>query len=141
LIVKLGAIATAIAAILGLIFLVWPNIKPQSSPSVTSGKITEIDWEQPYDSSLHYYVDVEIVGYNGQKCTLGYSVYTANGQYSGISETDAENFQAQSNDDTGGATIAISQPRYIGTYYVIFTLYAPNGTALSVQNSPNFNIP
>ena len=49
-------------------------------------------------------------------------------------------FQAQGNDDTGGATIAIGQPRIVGTYYVIFTLYAPNGTKLSVQNSPNFNI-
>ena len=135
---KLGAAAGAIAAILGLVFLIYPNDKPQPSPSVTSGKITEIDWEQSYNGNVHYYVDVEMVGYDGQVCELGYSVYTTNGQYTGISATDAENFQAQSNDDTGGATIAVGQPSQVGTYYVIFTLYAPNGTKLSVQNSADF---
>lgn len=139
-ILKLGGIATAIAAILAVIFLLIPNLKPQPAPATTSGKITELDWEQAYGGDLHYYADVEMVGYNGQTCALGYSVYTANGQYSGISDADAEDFQAQSNDDTGGATIAIGQPSEAGTYYVIFTLYAPNGTKLSVQNSSDFNI-
>jgi hypothetical protein len=140
LILKIGAIAGAIGAILTVIFVLIPSLKPQPPPATTSGKITEMDWEQANGGNLHYYVDVEMVGYNGQTCALGYSVYTANGQYSGISDTDAEDFQAQSNDDTGGATIAIGQPSEAGTYYVIFTLYAPNGTKLSVQNSSDFNI-
>ena len=139
-IVSLGAVASAIVAIFGLYYLLSPNSQPQPSPSVTSGKISEIDWEQAYGGSVHYYVDVEMTGYKGQTCKLGYSVYTANGQYAGIGTTDAENFQAQSNDDTLGATIAINQPGGAGAYYVIFTFYAPNGTKLNVQNSADFNV-
>lgn len=139
-IIKLGAIAAAIAAILGLVFLVDPNLRPKPSPSATAGKITNVTWEQPYSGDVHYYVDVEITGYDGQTCALGYSVYTGGGQYAGLASTDAVDFQAQSNNDTGGATVAVTQPNAAGTYYVIFTLYAPNGTKLDVKTSPEFNV-
>jgi hypothetical protein len=141
LILKLGALAGAIAAVLGLIFLVWPNLRPQPSPSVTSGKITQMTWEQPYGGDVHYYVDVDITGYNGQTCVLAYSVYTSNGQYTGIADTHVAYFQAQSDNDTGGATIGVSQPSLPGSYYVLFTLYAPNQNKLDAEQTSAFNVP
>jgi len=132
---RLGGAATALAAILSLVFLVFPSLKPSPPPPVLSGSISTIVWQQAYSGSLHYAVSARLVGYKGKPCTLGYAVYRSNGQYAGIGAAEVLTLTPESQDDTGGSTVAVPQPLPAGQYYVQFTLNAPNGSKLDTKAS------
>jgi hypothetical protein len=130
-----GGAASALAAILGLVFLIFPSLKPPPPPPVLSGSISTIVWQQPSPGFLHYAVNAHVVGYKGKPCTLEYEVYQSNGQSAGIGAADALTLTPESEDDTGGSTVAVQQPLQAGQYYVQFTLNAPNGSKLDTKAS------
>jgi hypothetical protein len=139
---RLGGAATALAAILGLVFLVFPTLKPPLPPPVLSGSISTIVWQQVDSGSLHYAVTARLVGYKGKPCTLGYAVYRSDGQYAGIGAAEVLTLTPESEDDTGGSsTVAVPQPLQAGQYYVQFTLNAPNGSRLDTKASAFFTVP
>lgn len=137
----IGGAATALAAILGLVFLVFPTLKPSPPPPVLSGSISTIAWQQPHSGFLHYAVNARLVGYKGKPSTLGYAVYRSDGQYADFGAAEVLTLTPESEDDTGGSTVAVPQPLQAGQYYVQFTLNAPNGSKLDTKASAMFTVP
>jgi hypothetical protein len=139
LLLKVGAAAGAIVAILSLVFLVFPQIKPiDRHREELAGTIQEVTWQGPSGGYLHYAVTVQIKGYRGEECYVGYSVYTSRGQYVGVGERHSIVYVPDTELDTFGTSISIPYPRTRGSYYVVFYLFAPNDTTLDSQQSPAF---
>jgi len=136
----IGAAATAIAAVLGVVFLLVPNLKPQPTPQKLDGEISSVIWRQPANHDLNYDVVASIDGYSGQTCRLAWSVYESQGHYIGSADTDALDLTAERNEDRGGGPVSIPEPSAPGEYYVIFTLFAPNGTQLDSKQSQIFTV-
>jgi hypothetical protein len=53
---------------------------------------------------------------------------------------DALALTPERNQDVGGGTVAVPQPKLRGQCYVLFTLFAPNGTKFDTKRSQNFTV-
>jgi len=70
--VKVGGLVTTVSALVALLFLLFPSLRPGYSPPTKAGSITSI--VMAYGTSTAATVSQEIQGFNNEKCSLWYSV-------------------------------------------------------------------
>jgi hypothetical protein len=139
----LGVAMGVPAAVLSFIFLVYPQLNPQTEHSgeITEMQVTEYNVTRGQFLGNTYSVRVRIKGFNGKRLFLGYTVrnYEGGAEISGLANQRALIFRPESDDDTAASEVWSPVPAASGTYYVEFVLYDNDGsTVLDQQNSVTF---
>jgi hypothetical protein len=137
---QFGIAATAIAAIIGLVFLVRPSLRPGWSPPKKAGEINSV--EIIYGNPTQFIVKARIEGFNRQVCHLNYSIYdaaTGNG-IQGFADLPGTGLTPEGDDDQASLTFAIRVPPRPGNYLSRVKLVDPDGVELAARNGPRFSI-
>lgn len=135
----IGAVLGLPALVLGFVFLVLPQLNPETEHSgeIVEAQITEYNVPNAQFLGNTYSVRVRIKGFNDKRLSLGYSVrnYQGGAQVSDLADAHAATFQPESSDDTAASEVWVPIPNAAGTYYVQFVLYDNDGTTELHQRS------
>ncbi len=131
----LSGVAGAIAAVLTVVFLVFPAMKPQPPPTQLGGQITNIQFSgsDPSTSVALFTVNVKLDGFNGKACLLTVSVQNETSWI--YQDAQLGTYTPQANEDSAGAQWRVQVPQTAGNYRATFTLRDPNGTQLDQKQS------
>jgi hypothetical protein len=147
-----GGIAGAIAAVLTLIFLLFPGLRPTGPPPERYSTVTlqgmehNVNREGRLGVLLPY--QLEMKGQEGEHNYVVWSVYNTNLGMR-VPEQDLVNQvgatqEAEWNTDRGGTKLFIPYPRTPGQYYVQVEVYDDNGVndgvILHSAKSENLNV-
>jgi hypothetical protein len=148
LITQIGAVASAIAAILGLLFLFLPGLKPKGPPAQKRAEIGLLKVERPvtYEQYLErtnlpggdytkaylrrpgvfVQFDVEIVGYEGVRLPLRWSLYDARSG-SQVRESESTTLRADAETDRATWHVWAALPHGRGRYFLLIQLFDKRG--------------
>lgn len=140
----IGGIATAVAALVGLALLFWPNLNPLSAHAgeIESVEVTEYNVPNGGYVGIEYAVQVHLKGYNGKKNPVRYTVRSVeNGTaLSDMVDEPAFDHISEGQDETATGEAWVPIPPTSGDYYVEFILYDNDGeTVLDRDTSPEFS--
>ncbi len=140
----IGAVASALAGVVGVAFSFWPNLNPLSAHAGEIKSVDLIEYNVPYGGYLgnEYAVKVNLKGYNGKTNPVYYTVRNiANGTaVPGMTDQLAFEHVSEGQDETAIGKAWVPVPASSGQYYVEFTLYDNDGeTVLDRRNSISFS--
>jgi hypothetical protein len=150
LLMKAGAVAGAIGAVLALVFVLVPSLQPKSSepPAEKRGDIGVLKVERPvtYQAYLQrtglpggdygrsylrregvlVNFDVSITGYKSKDLPLRWSLYDA-ASGTQVSESKGTTLRAQADTDRATWHVWAPLPQRGGTFYLLIQLFDPAG--------------
>jgi ribosomal protein L40E len=160
LIKQLGAVAAAIATILGLLFLLWPSIKPVEPPTLSAvlsnvsvePNVTREEFLRRNNSPTSGYTreqlqtngavvafDVQLKGFEGRWCPSRWSIYDAPSDTRvpeiELADQPGTIFQPEVADDHAGDKIWVQFPDRAGSYKVRLEIYDDKGVLLTHMDS------
>jgi hypothetical protein len=144
---QIGAAASAVGAILGVVFVLVPSLKPDPPPALKRATIGDLTVERPItyeqylertdlpggDYSPSYLkrpgvfvqFEVSIDGYQGVALPLRWSLYDAVGGGQ-VSESKSTTLTAEAPSDSAAWHIWAPLPRTKGSFFLLVQLFDPN---------------
>ena len=135
-IITIGAIATAILAVLTLYTFFAGPLGP---PPTMSGTLSDITIENGNEGIYVNYV-AEIKGFKGQTCTLELSVYDADANFRVGGPWLVTELTPESNEDRAGERVLVPVEDGASTYFARLELYDPDHVRLDYKDSEAFSI-
>jgi hypothetical protein len=145
---QVGAVASAVGAVLGIVFVLLPGLKPEPPPAAKSAALTKIALER--DVSYSQYLqrvnlppgdtdearlarrgvfvqfNVEIVGYKGKELPLRWSLYDAQtGEQ--VRASESVTLEAEATSDSASWHFWSPLPRGRGPFYFLLQLFDEGG--------------
>lgn len=133
-------IAVAVAAVVGVVFVLVPQLNPKEKHA---GTITEVQIVQYGQRAVDFSVQVHLEGFNGKTCPLFADVRVANmgTPVAGLTDLRVGTFQPESEDDQASLNVSVPAPTNLGQYYVQFEIRDNDGTTvLDSSNSSAFSV-
>jgi hypothetical protein len=141
---QIGGAASAVAAILGIVFLLQPDLAPKGSPTEKSARLGALKVDQPVTyrqylqrtnlsggdygeaylrrPGVFVQFDVEIVGYEGAQLPLRWSLYDAEGGQQ-VGESEATTLRAEAPRDRATWHIWAPLPRRRGPFFLLIQIF------------------
>jgi hypothetical protein len=134
----MGIVAGGIAAVIGLAFLILPQLNPESTHA---GEIVEVRDTEYLGDSVIYNVRAHLTGFNGKTCPLRFNIRNQTLGTLVVEGVDAGTYGPESQDETAALDVRVfTEPLPTGTYYVEFVLFDNDGfTELDRETSRPFN--
>lgn len=144
---QIGTAASAVGAVLGVVFVLAPSLKPDPPPPLKRAVIGDLSVERPityaqylertdlpggdYDMSylrrpgVFVQFEVSIDGYKGVALPLRWSLYDAVGGGQ-VSESKSTTLTAEAPSDSAEWHIWAPLPRRKGSFFLLVQLFDPN---------------
>jgi|GEM_PF-3365030 len=156
-----GSIASAITGILGFIFLVLPDLKPEPHrpPPTMGAELTDLSLEYgvnhaeylrskglaatPSDfneTGVIIHFTAKIAGFKGEKCQVWGSVYDSQAVSKLFDLPEGRNFTSDADEDRASSELWVPSPVRKGAFFVRLELYDPKNTRLTYKDSGVFYV-
>ena len=138
-----GAVAGAIAGILGLVFIFQPDLKPCSGTTTARFADVEATRTGPLEAEVSYTVMTN--GYRGEELRVVWSLLRQNrgGSFApvpGFAKLEGAVLEPEScNADAGGSDIPVPVVEG-GTYRVVLELFPPEGRLRAARTATEFRL-
>ena len=156
-----GYIASAITAILGFIFLVSPDLKPEPDrpPPTMGAELSDLSLEYGVNHAeylrrkgltaitsdfnttgviIHF--TAKISGFKGGKCQVWGAVYDSQAVSKLFDLPEGRNFIPDADEDRASSELWVPSPVRKGSFFVRLELYDPKGTRLTYKDSGVFYV-